>query len=150
MSAYRETTIAGVSNNTMLAFRHAAKDRRAKVVDVINWSIQLLAIPPRLCNLYWITDEGTKDEKVTKIDIKPMPPMPQVGGSAEQKINLIPDTVQALARARKRYNCDAAGVLARAAWLATYFGRADGKLGYGQYAKTRNGYGITAIQMFST
>jgi len=135
----------------MLAFRHAAKNHRAKVVDVINWSVQLLAIPPRLCNLYWITDEGTKDEKVTKIGINPTPPMPQVGGSAEQKVNLTPEALRALDKAKNRYRCDEAGVLARAAWLATYFRRTDGKLGYGVYFKhKRSNSRLIVIQQFST
>lgn len=129
--SFQRVVIEGVPDNALVAFRRAAEVNNASRTDVINWTIQILAKPGTvLRSLYWVENFGRQNEKVTKIDLTPIPPRDPV----QLTINLLDTAVDALAKARRYYRCDEAGVLARAAWLAIYFGRRDGRLATGRVA----------------
>lgn len=134
MATFRKMTIADVPENALVAFRRASVLGDASMTDVINWCIQIIAKPGPLSTLYWVENHGAANEKITKIDLTPIPP----GNPNALTINLLEKAIQALSLASQRYRCDEAGVLARAAWLAVYFGRNDGRLAYGRAYKGRN------------
>ena len=134
MAAFRKVTIADVPNNALVAFRRASALRDASMTDVINWCLQIVAEPGPLSALYWVENHGKDNERVTKIELTPIPP----GDPNTLTINLLEKAAQALSLATQRYRCDEAGVLARAAWLAVYFDRRDGRLAYGRYYRGRS------------
>lgn len=134
MAAFRKVTIADVPNNAVVAFRRASALGDASMTDVINWCIQIIARPGPLSTLYWVENHGTESEKITKIELSPIPP----GDPHALTINLLEEAAQALSQATQRYRCDEAGVLARAAWLAVYFERHDGRLACGRAYKGRS------------
>lgn len=131
---FQKVRIQDIPGNTMIAFRRAAALRDASVTDVINWCIQIAAAPGPQSALYWVVPKGGGNQDITRINLAPTPP----GDPTLLTINLLDEAVRALERAKQRYRCDEAGVIARAAWLAVYFGRTDGRLASGRAYKGHN------------
>ncbi len=129
MSGFQKMRIERVPGNAMVAFRRASVLTDSSVTDVINWCVEMVAKPGPQSALYWVVPDGKGSETITKINTAPVPPDDD---ATNLTINLLNEAVAALAIARQRYRCDETGVLARAAWLAVYYKRTNGRLASGR------------------
>lgn len=103
----------------------AAHDRTSETnTDIINWCLIIMGRAGPTWSFYWTPRGATKP---IWVDITP------IGSDTTTRVtvNLTPQAWTALAQLRQRYRCEDHEVLARAAWLATYFDRSDGRLACG-------------------
>ena len=117
-----------------LAIIEAAHNRTAEgKTDIINWCLIMLGRARPTFSFYWVP-KG--DEKPIWIDLTP----PASATATRVTVNLTPRAWTSLAARRQLYRCEDHDVLARAAWLATYFDRSDGNLACGYVASGKRAY----------
>lgn len=127
MPAFEKAVIEDVPGNALDLFRQEALRSGNSVTDTINWCLIRLARPSPRSTFYWVENHERSDESLTAISCDPV-----AGGTpTELTVNLTTAAKRALDQSKTRYRSDEASVIARAAQLAAYIDRKDGRLAYG-------------------
>lgn len=117
-----------------LALVTAAHNRTAESkTDIINWCLITLGRAGPTWSFYWVP-KGS--DRPIWIDLTPI----TSATATKLTVNLTPRAWTALTQLRQRHRCEDHDVLARAAWLATYFDRSDGNLTCGFAAGGQRAY----------
>ncbi len=127
-------TVFEAAPDDALALISQANDRTAESkTDIINWCIYTLGRARPTHGFYWIPQGSTEP---IKIDLTPVTST----STTKVTVNLSRHAWTALAECRQRFRCEDDDVLARAARLAAYYDRRDGRLGHGYVAGGQRAY----------
>jgi hypothetical protein len=112
-----------------MALIGAAHERTAESkTDIINWRLTMLGRARPTFGFYWVSNKV--GDRPIRVDLT----TPASATVTRVTVNLTPRAWTSLAARRQLYRCEDHEVLARAAWLATYFDRSDGNLACGYVA----------------
>lgn len=115
------TVFEAVPDDAMKVINAAHNRTSESKTDIINWCLIMFGKPGPTWSFYWLP-RGS--QRPIWIDVAPMTSTT----ATRLTVNLTRRAWTALAMLRQRYRCEDHEVLARAAWLATYFDRRDGHL----------------------